>query len=89
MLELNGFKYSQEQFEGYKFRSIIRLDQGEDWRKDIVVNIFTDNPNKEEVFEIINSRTKENITYCKMEHWTTKEQDDLSAKFIEETLKDI
>lgn len=89
MLELNGHKYSREQFEEYTHRAKFRLNRGEDWRNDITIDVYTTNSNKEDVFYIVNARTKEEVTACKMEHWTTKEQDDLSAKLIEETLKDF
>jgi hypothetical protein len=89
ILTLHGYKYSREQFEGYKFRSIFRLSIDEDWRNDTMVHIYTDNPNKEEVKTVINSRKKETVTSCAMEHWTTKEQDDLSSELIDEVLKGI
>lgn len=89
ILEQNGFKYSREEFEGYKFRTIFRLSVSEDWREDVLSTIYTDNPNKEEVNNIIVSKTTDKVKSCVMEHWTTKEQDELTAQFIEETLKDI
>jgi len=89
ILEQNGFKYSREEFEGYKFRVIFRLSVSEDWREDVLSTVYTDNPNKEEVNNIIVSKTTDKVKSCVMEHWTTKEQDDLTAQFIEETLKDI
>lgn len=89
ILEQNGYKYSREQFEGYKFRVIFRLKISDDWREDSVVHIYTDNPNREEVQNTIVSITSAKVIGCEMEHWTTKEQDELTAQFIEETLKDI
>ena len=89
ILEQKGFKYSREKFEGYKFRTSFRFSVSEDWREDTKTTIYTDNPNIEEVFEVINSRTGEDIIKSFMEHWTTKEQDDLATLFIEETLKDL
>lgn len=89
ILEQNGHKYSREQFEGYKFRVIFRLKVSDDWREDIVVHIYTDNSNKEEVRDTIASRISDKVIGCEIEHWTTKEQDELTALFIEETLKGI
>lgn len=88
MLELNGHKYSQKQFDEYKFRTMFRLKQSNDWREDNVVTVYTDNPNKEEVSKVIASRLSEKVISYEMEHWATKEQDELASKFIDETLKD-
>lgn len=89
ILELNGYKYSREEFEGHTHRAKFRLAESEYWRKDSCIDIYTNNPNKEKVKEVIKNRVKETIISCKMEHWTTKEQDDLTSKFIEETFKDL
>jgi hypothetical protein len=89
ILELNGYKYSREQFEGYKFRITFRIGVDTNWRNDSLITIYTDNPNKEEVNDVIISRTTDKVKFFIMECWTTKEQDDLAIQFIEETLKDL
>lgn len=89
ILELNGHKYSRKEFEGYKFRSMFRLTVDNDWRNDSIITIYTDNPDKESVKEVINGQKKEIVKTCEIKHWTTKEQDELTALFIEETLRDI
>ena len=89
ILELNGFKYSREEFEGYKFRTIFQFRVNNDWRDDSILNIYTDNPNREEVIKVINKKASNKVIEVLLEHWTTKEQDELTAKFIEEILKDL
>jgi hypothetical protein len=89
ILEQNGFKYSREQFEGYKFRTIFKIGIDTDWRNDRRINIYTDNPNKKEVVDTITSVTTHKVKSCSLEHFTTREQDELTAQFIEDTLKDI
>ena len=89
MKEINGYKYSKKEFDGYKFRSIFRLSVDEDWRNDTNIDVYTDNPDREEVKKVINSLTTDKVKNCFMEHWTTKEQDDRNSELIEETLKDI
>lgn len=89
ILEQNGYRYSREQFEDYKFRVMFRIGTTTDWRNDSVVTIYTDNPNKDEVADVILSKTTKKVKICVIEYWTTREQDDLTAQFIEETLKDI
>lgn len=89
ILELNGFKYSREKFEDYKFRTMFRVGVDEDWRNDSLLTFYTDNPNREEVNNILLSKTTDKVKSFVMEHWTTKEQDELTSQFIEETLKDL
>jgi len=89
ILELDGYKYSRKEFEGYKFRSIFKFRVNNDWRDDSNLNIYTDNPNREKVTRVITSKATDKVIEVLLEHWTTKEQDDLIAQFIEETLKDI
>lgn len=89
LLNKEGFKYSREEFEDYKFRTIFNLSISDDWRNDTKINIYTNNPSKQEVIELVNSLTTDKVKFCGMEYWTTKEQDDLTTQFIEEILKDI
>ena len=88
ILELNGYKYSREQFDGYKFRAKFRFTVSDDWREDMNMDIYTDNPDKIAVEKVINSKKKEVVKSCEMEYWTTKEQDDISSKFLNEWLKE-
>ena len=89
ILEQDGYKYSIEEFDGYTHRAKFRLSVGDDWREDTNIDIYTDNPNKIDVLKAVSSKKTEKVKLFSMEHWTTKEQDDLIAQFIEETLKDI
>ena len=89
ILELNGHKYSRQEFEGYTNRAIFRLGIDIDWRNDRCITVYTDNTNKFEVDKVILSRTTDKVRNFIMEHWTTKEQDDLTSQFLEETLKDF
>lgn len=89
VLEQDGYKYSREEFEGYKFRVVFRFGISADWRDDRNINIYTDNPNQYEVIDTVLSITTDKVKVCVMEHWVSKEQDDLTTQFIEETLKDI
>lgn len=82
ILEQNGFKYSREPFEGYTHRAKFRLSVSKDWREDSCIDIYTSNPNKEDVNNVIFEKTSKKVIECKMEHWTTKEQDEILDKFL-------
>lgn len=86
ILEKDGYKYSREKFEGHKFRTMYRLSVSEDWREDVTIHIYTDNPNQEVVDEVIFGLRNEKVISVKRIHWTTKEQDELINKLLEEEL---
>lgn len=81
--------YSKKEFEGYRFRAAFRLKVSEDWREDTTINIYTDNSNREEVNNVIVSKTTDKVVDCTLENWATKEQDELATELIEETLKGL
>lgn len=87
--KINGFNYSKQEFKDYKIRCIFRLSQSNDWREDTVVTIYTNCLDKEQVHNAIVSKTTDKCIKCEMEHWTTKEQDDLSSKFLDDILENI
>lgn len=89
MKELNGHIYSREEFKEYKFRSIFKLSVDDDWRNDTNITVYTDNTDKDKVFKIVNSLTSRKVISCTMEYWVSKEQEELTAKFIEEDLQDL
>lgn len=89
MKEVNGYRYSKEEFEGYTNRAMFRLSVSEDWREDKVINVYTNCKTREEVSNVVESSVTKKVLKVKMEHFTTKEQDDLTSKLIEETLKDL
>lgn len=89
MKEVNGYKYSKEKFEGYTNRAMFRLSVSEDWREDNVINIYTDCKDRIETSNTVKTLVTDKVLRVSMEHFTTKEQDELTSKFIEETLKDL
>lgn len=89
ILELNGYKYSREEFEGYTNRAVFRISISKDFREDTLVNIYTNCQIKRYCINTLKEITQHKATSCEMEHWTTKEQDDRNSELIEETLKDI
>jgi len=88
MLELNGYKYSREKFEGYAHRVKFEFEVfGQTHTSNM--DIYTDNPYRQNVLEIINARKSDKVLSISLANWTTKEQDESTAKFIDETLKDL
>jgi len=91
--EKEGFKYSLKEFEGYKFRAKF---VAEDKKGKQVVNtdIYTDNPSRSDVSSVLILSAKKRglkaTTICTgLINWSSKEQDDMSSKFITEFLNDL
>ena len=87
-------KYSKEQFEDYKFRVKVLIKYEEDgddlsWEHEIQMDIYTDDEDMDSVRSFLLSKAADKVTSIEIIHTATKEQDEMAAKFIEETLKDI
>lgn len=83
ILELNGFKYSKEQFDDYEIRAMVKLKTVD---KEHIVTIYTTNTSKEEFWQVMADRRHESVVSIGIDHWATKEQDELVSKFIDEWL---
>lgn len=87
VLELNGFKYSREELENYKFRFIVlakTVDNSEH-----KIDVYTTNPDIESAYYVLLSRKAEKVVSLEIIHHATKEQDDATAEFLDEVLKNI
>lgn len=88
ILELNGLKYSKSNFGDYKLRCILELDTI-DSEFNHRMNIYTTDTDKENIGKVLFERVnKEKVNSVKIIHWATKEQDDISSKFIDDWLKE-
>jgi len=88
ILEQNGYKYSRKQFEGYKLRVMFKFHTFAEIAPTIIT-IYTTDENIESVEKVINELKTDKVSRIIIYHKATKEQDELTAQFIEETLKDI
>ncbi len=79
-------KYSKEQFEGYTHRFIIKLRVDNDWRNDNNIHIYSNSDSYQKLEDFINEKKSEKVVGFRIEHRASKEQDELSAKFIDEIL---
>ena len=79
-------KYSKEQFEGYTHRFIIKLRVDNDWRNANNIHIYSNSDSYQKLEDFINEKKSEKVVGFRIEHRASKEQDELSAKFIDEIL---
>ena len=93
--EKEGYKYSLKPFDGCLFRAKIVLEM-KDGKQEHNTDVYTDNPNRDDVEYILmgamlNKYDSKDIfmVVSGVVHWSSKEQDEATSKFIEETLKDL
>lgn len=85
MLEINGLKYSKQPFDGHKFRAIFEFKLPDE-KDNKVIHIYTTDPNRFNVYNVILDRTKKNVVNVSMTYWTTKEKDEEQSKMLEAIL---
>jgi len=81
-------KYSKEQFEGYTHRFIVKIKVDEDWRNDTNVTIYSNSDSYQKLEDFINKKKSDKVIDVKIEHRASKEQDEMSSKFLNEFLND-
>lgn len=89
MKTINGFTYSKEPFEGWKFKAKVELLFLDTNVNNKTLDIYTNCENKYEAESSINLLSKYNTVTLKIVNWSSKEEDEWTTKFIEETLKDF
>ncbi len=79
-------KYSKEQFEGYTHRFIVKIKVDEDWRNDTNVTIYSNSDSYQKLEDFINKKKSDKVIDVKIEHRASKEQDEMSSKFLDKFL---
>lgn len=82
-------KYSKNQFEGFTHRFIVRISIDGDWRNDTNINIYSNSSSLLDLENFIKEKKSEKVLSFEIIHRASKEQDEMSAKFIDEILNDL
>jgi len=77
-------KYSKKEFEGYTHRFIVRLKVDNDFRNDTNVTIYSNSDSYQKLKDFINVKKSEKVIAFTIEHRASKEQDEMSSKFLDE-----
>jgi len=77
-------KYSKEEFEGYTHRFIVRLKIDNDFRNDTNINLYSNSDSYQKLEDFINEKKSNKVIAFTIEHRASKEQDEMSSKFIDE-----
>ena len=85
MLEINGLKYSRQRFDNYKYRAIaiFYIDN-----KIHRLDIYTTDTDKSNLIDVLVGRTKIGVSFVRIDHWVTKEQDDMQGKSLDDFLSE-
>lgn len=82
---INNYKYSSKEFPEYKIRIKTKFIVHEDYHN---IDIYSDNPNVEEIKQVIKDNATRKVLSIEFLNVSTKEQDIATSKFIDEILKD-
>lgn len=80
--------YSKEPFEGFTHRFIVKMKVDADWRNDTNITLYSNSSSYQKLEDFINEKKSSKVVSFIIEHRATKEQDEMSAKFIDEFLAD-
>ena len=80
-------KYSKEQFEGFTHRFKIQFETGEPHFSNL--DIYSNSDSYQKLRDYINEKKSEKVLSFKIVHRASKEQDEMIAKLINETLNNI
>ena len=81
-------KYSKEQFDGFTHRFIVKFKVDEDWRNDTNITLYSNSDSYQKLEDFINAKKANKAVSFKIEHRASKEQDEMSSKFLDEILAD-
>lgn len=87
MKNINEIIYSKEPFEGYKFRAKVEIDTGESHLTSF--DVYTTSTDRIGTELTLRGFLKYPIMPLKIIHWSSKQQDEESSKFIDEVMKSI
>lgn len=81
--EIEGVKFSAEQFKGYRCRFMIDAQFNNEL---LQTTIYTDTIDKQQFIDTVISaiESKPNVTSIEITHWATKEQDDRDDEILDE-----
>lgn len=81
-------KYSKEPFNGFTHRFIVRFKVDEDWRNDTNITLYSNSDSYQKLEDFLNEKKTDKVLSFEIEHRASKEQDELTSKFLDEILAD-
>jgi len=81
-------RYSKKEFEGFTHRFIVKMKVDNDWRNDISLDVYSNSGSYLGLENFITQKKSDKIAFTII-HRASKEQDEMSAKVIDEVFKDL
>ncbi len=82
-MELNGLIYSKERFDNYKYRAVVIFKMYDNIHR---LDIYTTDTDKSNLIDVLVGKTKIGVDFIRIDNWSTREQDDIESKLIDEWL---
>lgn len=82
-------KYSREEFDGFTHRFIVKMKIDNDYRNDINITIYSNSDSYQQLEDFINQKKSDKVLSFSIEHMASKEQDEMSSKFIDDVLSSL
>jgi len=82
-------KYSKEQFEGFTHRFIVKFRVDNDYRNDSNITIYSNSDSYKELEDFINEKKSDGVVSFNIENRSSKEQDEVLTKFIDNVLDNL
>lgn len=79
-------KYSKEKFDGFTHRFIVKIKIDNDWRNDTNITLYSNSDSYQKLEDFLNDKKSDKVVSFKIEHRASKEEDEMSSKFIDEIL---
>jgi len=79
-------KYSKNKFDGFTHRFIVKMKVDNDLDSDTNITIYSNSESYQKLEDFINEKKSEKVVSFKIEHRASKEQDEISEKFLDEFL---
>lgn len=81
-------KYKKTAFDGYTHRFMVEFDVVDSVYNENI-HIYTNNASNHDLIKFLEDKITSKVKSFNIVHKATKEQDELTTKFIEEILKDL
>ncbi len=80
-------KYSKTEFEGFTHRFIIKFETGEPYSSNLT--LYSNSDSYQELEDFVNTKKTAKVISFSIVHRASKEQDEITSQFLDETLNDI
>jgi len=82
-------QYSKEPFEDYTHRFIVKFSVDDDFRNDTNITLYSNSDSYKSLRDFVDEKKSNKVISFNIFHRVSKEQDEMTSKFIDDFLKDL